>query len=153
MKKGISLIVLVITIIVIIILAGAVIVNLTSESTNTIAKANEAKMESERANIQANVTLRLVNAMTESDNAKVDVRVDNTIVAGTPASVVDTSVVTVTFYKKNSETGAYETPADGVAGTIGTNQEVLFTEDEIKSLLAYGTLTIDSTGKLVLTVA
>ena len=147
MKKGISLIVLVITIIVIIILAGAVIVNLTSESTNTIAKANEAKMESERANIQANVTLRLVNAMAKSGNGKVDVYVGTTkVVDGTSLAVsASSNTVKVGYYTKNSATGVYETVAGG--------QEVLFTTTEIADLLAYGTLKIDYTGKIELTVA
>ena len=51
MKKGISLIVLVITIIIMIILAGAVILSL--NSSNVVAKANYAAVASDRANYQA----------------------------------------------------------------------------------------------------
>lgn len=50
MKKGISLIVLVITIIVMIIIAGAIIISL--NSSNVIAQANKAVTESDLANAQ-----------------------------------------------------------------------------------------------------
>ncbi len=53
-KKGISLIVLVITIIVIIILAGAVILSLSGN--NPINSANKATLLSDRANVQSEVT-------------------------------------------------------------------------------------------------
>ncbi len=55
MKKGISLIVLVITIIVMIIIAGAIIISL--NSTNVINRANEATEASDLANAKSAVTL------------------------------------------------------------------------------------------------
>jgi len=61
MKKGISLIVLVITIIVIIILAGAVILSLSSN--NPIKQATNAKTASNQAEVQAAVTLYLAKIM------------------------------------------------------------------------------------------
>lgn len=55
MKKGISLIVLVITIIVLAILAGAVIISLSN--TNIIDQATKAKVEADFANAKNTVTL------------------------------------------------------------------------------------------------
>ena len=57
MKKGISLIVLIITIIIIMILAGAVI--LTMSDTDMIAKSQEAIIQNDKANVQDAVTLHL----------------------------------------------------------------------------------------------
>ena len=56
MKKGISLIVLVITIIVMIIIAGAIIISL--NSTNIIDKANEAVTASDLANARNTAMLK-----------------------------------------------------------------------------------------------
>ena len=58
MKKGISLIVLVITIIVMIIIAGAIIISL--NSSNVIAQSNDAVKKSDEAN--ANAILSVVYA-------------------------------------------------------------------------------------------
>ena len=63
MKKGISLIVLVITIIVMIIIAGAIIISL--NSSNVTNKANWAQVSSDRANYQAEFATILANVMAE----------------------------------------------------------------------------------------
>ena len=59
MKKGISLIVLIITIIIIMILAGAVI--LTMSDTDMIAKSQEAIIQNDKANVQDAVTLHIAS--------------------------------------------------------------------------------------------
>jgi ABC-type microcin C transport system permease subunit YejB len=61
MKKGISLIVLVITIIVIIILAGAVILSLASN--NPIAQASEAVQKQDKVSVQAAINMLLAKEM------------------------------------------------------------------------------------------
>ena len=77
-KKGISLIVLIITIVVIIILAAAIILNLSN--TNLINNANKAVTENDRAEVQSAVTLKYADMYT--DNA-----LDSTKDAPTPANV------------------------------------------------------------------
>ena len=64
MKKGISLIVLVITIIVMIIIAGAIILSL--NSANVTEKANYAKIASDRANLQAELATYYAEYMGEN---------------------------------------------------------------------------------------
>ena len=66
MKKGISLIVLVITIIVMIVIAGAIILSLSSS--NVTGKANLATLASDRANIQSEYAVKLAENTT-ADNA------------------------------------------------------------------------------------
>ena len=56
MKKGISLIVLVITIIVMIIIAGAIIISL--NSSNVIAQSNDAVEKSNKANANALLSMK-----------------------------------------------------------------------------------------------
>lgn len=62
MKKGISLIVLVITIIVMIIIAGAIIISL--NSSNVIDKANDAVTRTDVANLNDKLTLAYVDLKT-----------------------------------------------------------------------------------------
>ncbi len=64
-KKGISLIVLIITIIVIIILAGSVILSLTKN--NPISTAKEAVFKSDLATIRDEINLYSLNKLTESN--------------------------------------------------------------------------------------
>lgn len=61
-KKGISLIVLVITIIVMIIIAGAIILSLSSS--NVTQRANEATLASDRGNYQASYATKLAEKTT-----------------------------------------------------------------------------------------
>lgn len=63
MKKGISLIVLVITIIVLAILAGAVIVSLSGDNTTLISEATDARTASKKASIEAAVSLAYSQAI------------------------------------------------------------------------------------------
>ena len=64
MKKGISLIVLVITIIVMIIIAGAIILSL--NSSNVTGKATYAKVASDRANLQSELATEYATYMGEN---------------------------------------------------------------------------------------
>ena len=64
MKKGISLIVLVITIIVMIIIAGAIIISL--NSTNVMASATSAVKASDLANAKYVVSLAYADVMTQN---------------------------------------------------------------------------------------
>lgn len=63
MKKGISLIVLVITIIVMIIIAGAIILSL--NSSNVTNKANWAQVSADRANLQSELAVILADTIAE----------------------------------------------------------------------------------------
>lgn len=74
MKKGISLIVLVITIIVMIIIAGAIIISL--NSSNVIDSANNAVDKSNEANIKSELALVYADVMDAKYN---DDRTDKTI--------------------------------------------------------------------------
>lgn len=67
-KKGISLIVLVITIIVMIIIAGAIILSL--NNTNVTARANLATLVSDRANYQSLFATKIADKM--DDKGQVD---------------------------------------------------------------------------------
>lgn len=65
MKKGISLIVLVITIIVMIIIAGAIILSL--NSSNVTGKANWAQVSADRANLQSEFATILADVVANED--------------------------------------------------------------------------------------
>ena len=81
MKKGISLIVLVITIIVMIIIAGAIILSL--NSSNVTSKANWAKISSDRANLQSEFATIFANFTAKKDGvySKADLLADTDYVA------------------------------------------------------------------------
>ena len=70
MKKGISLIVLVITIIVMIIIAGAIIISL--NGTNVVNRANEAVTASDVANLRSALTLEYAEIMAANHDNKTD---------------------------------------------------------------------------------
>lgn len=70
MKKGISLIVLVITIIVMIIIAGAIIISL--NSTNLIQKADDAVITSDAANLKSELTLKYAEVMLYNEEKEND---------------------------------------------------------------------------------
>ena len=77
MKKGISLIVLVITIIVMIIIAGAIILSLSNG--NVIAKGNLAKLSNDRASLQELMTSRVSEYMSGNEGSvPVDITAANT---------------------------------------------------------------------------
>lgn len=64
MKKGISLIVLVITIIVMVIIAGAIIISL--NGTNIVNRAEAAVVASDVANLKAELTLEYAEIMAQN---------------------------------------------------------------------------------------
>lgn len=70
MKKGISLIVLVITIIVMIIIAGAIIISL--NSSNVISQANDAVQGSDLANARNAVMLAYAEAAVGNNGVAID---------------------------------------------------------------------------------
>lgn len=70
MKKGISLIVLVITIIVMIIIAGAIILSLTN--TNVIAKANLSRLVNDKSSLQELTTSRIAEYMAVNEGTTPD---------------------------------------------------------------------------------
>ena len=102
-KKGISLIVLVITIIVIIILAGAVILSLNKN--NPISDATKARYLSNKDSVQSEVTIALSSAMSSK---------------GQSCSIVaDASGTALTDYLKIPTTGSLNVKyTDGTLGTI-----------------------------------
>lgn len=68
MKKGISLIVLVITIIVLAILAGAIIISLSNQ--NIISQASEASKKADRANAKNVVAMTYAEAVSKAKDGK-----------------------------------------------------------------------------------
>ena len=74
MKKGISLIVLVITIIIMIIIAGAIILSL--NSSNVTGRAKLSTLSSDRANYKAQYAVAYANAMAALDADGQDVTVN-----------------------------------------------------------------------------
>lgn len=68
MKKGISLIVLVITIIVLAILAGAIIISLSNQ--NIISQASDASSKADRANAKYVVTMTYASAVARANDGK-----------------------------------------------------------------------------------
>ena len=85
MKKGISLIVLVITIIVMIIIAGAIIISL--NGTNVVNRANEAVTAADEANLRSALTLEYAEMMAlNHDNVTT-----NDVVATSTDTTVDTA--------------------------------------------------------------
>ena len=108
MKKGISLIVLVITIIVMIIIAGAIIISL--NSSNVINKSNEAVLKTDVATINDKLTL-----------AYVDLRADN--------PTVDTYAADTKFEVGNTEydntKAYYEAVVEEVADRVGVTGDTL----------------------------
>ena len=79
-KKGISLIVLIITIVVIIILAAAIILNLSK--TNVVTNARTAVSENDRAEMQSAVNLKYADIFAE----KLDKPTAEEIVSGYPTT-------------------------------------------------------------------
>ena len=112
-KKGISLIVLVITIIVIIILAGAVILSL--QKNNLIDQATQAKYVSDKDSIQSEVTLALSSIMAKNQQAgDIDMTGATTTPDGKTALALTSSAVTVNL--TNGKTDTFEIndlPTDG----------------------------------------
>lgn len=76
MKKGISLIVLVITIIVMIIIAGAIIISL--NSSNVITKADDAVLKSDLANVRSELTLKYTEIILDNNEKDNDAASANT---------------------------------------------------------------------------
>jgi hypothetical protein len=90
MKKGISLIVLVITIIVIIILAGAVILSLAQN--NPIGQANQATREHDAAEVESALAMFLGTIMGEyRDQVKLNVTEDYAVLSDNDVAVVNSS--------------------------------------------------------------
>jgi len=104
---GISLIVLVITIIVIIILAAAVI--LTLNKNNPINEANNARYESDVANMQAIFTNTVAKIMAEKGQNMI--------------SITSGKLNSVTSGEKSVEGNAIYTLSDGTTGQIIFNQD------------------------------
>jgi len=115
MKKGISLIVLVITIIVMIIIAGAIIISL--NGTNVVNRADEAVTKSDVANLRSALTLEYaeIMALNYDDDA------DNDVVATSTTEGADTATARYT-------TVLNQFPALKTAGyTVTTNSDLTFT--------------------------
>ncbi|MDD2376541.1 MAG: hypothetical protein PHD15_00730 [Clostridia bacterium] len=116
MKKGISLIVLVITIIVIIILAGAVILSLANN--NPISSANKATCLSDIANLKAAVALDFASAFGDANGI---------MTTYDPDASIDTLVgkleekygLTITITTTGTTMGAISFALDG-AGNLPT---------------------------------
>ena len=127
MKKGISLIVLVITIIVMIIIAGAIILSLSSSNVTT--KANWATLSSDRANYQAEYATKYAAAVND-DGTVGAVTMDANFTS--PWSIV---------YKDTSN--AEQTYTSGTAGAP-VDGTVIYTIDAETAATKYG-LTVDGT--------
>jgi hypothetical protein len=111
MKKGISLIVLVITIIVIIILAGAVILSLADN--NPIASANKATCLSDVANFKSAVALDFAYQVSQTTTGSITY-VAGTSVANLKALLVSKYGVDATIGNTGSISFSTHTPGVGV---------------------------------------
>lgn len=124
-KKGISLIVLVITIIVMIIIAGAIILSL--NSSNVTSKASWAKISSDRANLQSEFAVVLANftSTKNGDFTKSDLIADSTyttwkakVVAagfGVDESATDAAGIKVIYETTEAKATAYGLTVSGGA--------------------------------------
>lgn len=100
MKKGISLIVLVITIIVMIIIAGAIIISL--NSSNVLNRANTAVSDSDLANARNACMLAWADAVTGNDGI----------------AKKDGAVVTAQYYYDYLNANGFENSADKYTITV-----------------------------------
>ncbi len=116
MKKGISLIVLVITIIVMIIIAGAIIISL--NSTNVINKANTAVDASNEAELKAAVALEYMNQYVAYWNAKETVATDDDPEKAPDAESVEEALRPL-FNEINNNTSNYKYEVVGEADDTG----------------------------------
>jgi len=115
MKKGISLIVLVITIIVMIIIAGAIIISL--NSTNVINKANVAVDASNEAELKSAVALEYMNQYVAYWNSKETVETTDDKAAPTAESV-QTALYDL-FAEINNNTSNYTYKVEGTTDNTG----------------------------------
>lgn len=105
MKKGISLIVLVITIIVMIIIAGAIIISL--NSTNVVKKANTAVDSSNEAELKAAVALEYMNQYVAYWNYKELADKDGVAEVKAPDAASVETALKVTFDEINANSSGY----------------------------------------------
>jgi flagellar basal body-associated protein FliL len=118
MKKGISLIVLVITIIVIIILAGAVILSLSAN--NPITQATTARNSSNLNEVQSAVTLYLAKLMAVNGGAASMTATTFALTAITINSVVvDTGITPADLGMTAFPTGTWSIDTNGKVSVTG----------------------------------
>lgn len=106
MKKGISLIVLVITIIVLAILAGAIIISLSNQ--NVITQASNAVSSADRANAKYAVTMAYAEAVSRAKDGKA-YKLNGTVLE--PMAVED-------YRKAITDAGFSSTVAEGIVTGI-----------------------------------
>ena len=119
MKKGISLIVLVITIIVMIIIAGAIIISL--NSTNVIEKANTAVDASNEAELKSLVALTYMNqyvAYWEAQEAGTTTAGDTSARPTADSVEKDTAVAVMLAEMNKNNTGVVYSIEDHAAGGV-----------------------------------
>ncbi len=125
MKKGISLIVLVITIIVMIIIAGAIIISL--NSTNIIEKANTAVDASNASELYSLVALTYMNQYVSYWEAKQSISTEDDAANQIPNAArvaADPTVAAMINELNNNTTGAVYSVVD-VAGTNKVKVQVV----------------------------
>ncbi len=137
MKKGISLIVLVITIIVIIIIAGAIILSLSDS--NVISKANYSTLASNRSNLQTSVATKAGEIMADKQGLLTsgDQAALNAVIAAEVAKeAAKTTPVWVVSLEKKDPDDTDEVVATEVTytGTAGNTEAVLLARYAITEL-------------------
>ena len=117
MKKGISLIVLVITIIVMIIIAGAIIISL--NSTNVIEKSNKAVDASNAAEFYSLVTLTYMNQYVDYwEDKQAGVTTDAAPKPTAATVLADTEVAAMLVELNNNSTGTEYNVVDSTDGKV-----------------------------------
>lgn len=116
MKKGISLIVLVITIIVMIIIAGAIIISL--NSTNIIDKANTAVDASNESELKSAVALAYMNLYVEYWETKDAGNTATTKPTAADVELDDTVKTMLDEMNKNNSGTVYSVVDDTVGGGV-----------------------------------
>ncbi len=128
MKKGISLIVLVITIIVMIIIAGAIIISL--NSTNVLNQANTAVDASNEAELKAAVALEYMNQYVAYWNSLQDPDVADK--DKPTATSVETALARL-FAEVNANTTNYKYTVQGTTDDTGVVGVWVQREDKLTS--------------------
>ena len=154
MKKGISLIVLVITIIVMIIIAGAIILSL--NSSNVTGRAKLSTLSSDRASYKAQYAVAYANAMAVLDNDGQDVSVASAFKIALNGTGSTNGVESVknsgTYLSINDPMEGWTISGETATKTVGQTTWTITSTGEVtaqvSSLAAYGLdATLTATGE------
>lgn len=146
-ENGITLIALVITIIVLLILAGVAIATLTGDN-SIIKKANDAKVENEKAEIKDILGIAINTIAIERGENKEYYKDKETFIEKGELDIntyaiddyeynLDNNLVQFKIYKKNGTKNQYKCEIDLTTGNININQDGIAKDDDKKENLEY----------------